>query len=153
VFHTQFKEWEMQMVHAALVLGLGLLLTVVRCPDAAAQQIRNATLADVPLMVELAGRQDPRSSATDEDTRRLTALLEQPETLAVVSETEGRVTGGVVAARHSVPGAEPPESIYTIAWLQVAEDPAGALQQALLVEVVRQAAARGVSVAIAAQPG
>ena len=143
----------MLMGHSGLVLGLGFLLAVVRCPEAAAQQIRSATLADIPRLVELAGRPGPRSSATDEDTSYLTTLLEQPDTLAVVSETEGRVTGGVVATRHSMPGAEPQESIYTIEWLRVTEDPAGAIQQALLVEVVRQAAARGATVAIAAQPG
>src|SRR5262249_55141461 len=115
----------MLTVHTVLVLGLGLLLTVVRCPDATAQQIRKATLADVPLMVQVGGRQDARPSAPDEDTRHLTTLLEHPETLALVRETEGRVTGGVVATRHSVPGAAPQESISIIAWLQVAEEPAG----------------------------
>jgi hypothetical protein len=140
------------MVDAALVLGLGLLLTVVLGPDAAAQQIRDATLNDVPLMVELASRQDPNPSATAEHTSRLTTLLEQPDTLAVVSETEGRVTGGAVAARYATPWG-PQEAAYVIEWLQVAENSAGTVQQALVLELLRQAAARGVpQIAIAAQP-
>jgi len=141
------------LVHVALVLALGLLLTVVRCPDAAAQQMRNATLADIPRMVELQSRQGPHPATTDADTSLLTTLLAQPDTLAVVSETEGHVTGAVVAMRLSVPGTELQESIYVIEWLRVAEDPTGAIQQALLVEVVRQAKARGATVAVAAEPG
>ena len=114
--------------------------------------LRNAILADVPHMVQLADRRGLPPSAPDEYAHRLTTLLEQPDSIAVVNEEEGRVTGFLLASVVAVPSATSSEAVCMIEEVLVDEDREGALQHTLVLEVFRQAAVRGVTqVVIAAQ--
>jgi len=131
-------------IHAVLVLIIGLL-ALMHGPATAAQPIRLATVADVPLMVEKAVEQDPHSSTSVEYTQRFTMLLGQSDTIALVSEAEGHVNGVLLAARLPGSPAATQDAPYYIEWSWAAKDHQETIWQALFQELARQAAARGVS--------
>ena len=135
--------------HTAVFLAVGFLLTVLvtvlQSPAAAAQQIRPATEADIPLMVEKAVGQAPQSSTAAKYARRFTTLMAQADTIALVSEAEGHVNGILIAARAPESPFLPQEAAHYIALNWVAENEGNTIQQALFQELFRQAAARGVT--------
>jgi hypothetical protein len=141
------------LLPVTLGLGLGVLLAMAQSPAAAVPEIRAATLADIPRMVAKAREQ--ASQSTEEYTQRFTTLLKQAGTIALVSEAEGEAKGFLIAALYTRPTSRlfaAPESFYALEWSWVVEDPERVIQQGLVQELFRQAAARGVKeVVVAAQ--
>jgi hypothetical protein len=74
----------------------------------------------------------------------------------LVSEATGEAKGFLIAAllmRATSGLFAAPESFYALKWSWVAEDPRGRIQQGLVWELFRQAAARGVKEVVVAAQG